>query len=132
MVLHRRAGQDDAACGLQLLDAARLRRRCILDRLGLVEHDQRPVHLRQPLLTPGKAVGRDHQVQTCEPGLRILGQTGELLGSALGTIEPGKLADLIVVAADPLQDITNLRTLRLVFKEGRLVADHRVGARRAD
>jgi imidazolonepropionase-like amidohydrolase len=47
------------------------------------------------------------------------------VGAALGTIEPGKVADLIVVDADPLQDITNLRTLRLVFKEGRLVADHR-------
>ena len=54
------------------------------------------------------------------------------VGAALGTIEPGKLADLIVVAADPLQDITNLRTLRLVFKEGRLVADHRAGARQVD
>ena len=54
------------------------------------------------------------------------------VGAALGTIEPGKLADLIVVAADPLQDITNLRTLRLVFKEGRLVADHRAGARNVD
>ena len=51
------------------------------------------------------------------------------VGAMLGTIEPGKLADLIAVAADPLQDITNLRTLRLVFKEGRLVADHRAGAR---
>lgn len=47
------------------------------------------------------------------------------VGTALGTIEAGKLADLIVVAADPLQEITNLRQLRLVFKEGRLVADHR-------
>jgi len=54
------------------------------------------------------------------------------VGAALGTIEPGKLADLIVVAADPLQDIANLRALRLVFKEGRLVADHRARARPVD
>jgi imidazolonepropionase-like amidohydrolase len=47
------------------------------------------------------------------------------VGAALGTIEPGKLADLIVVDADPLQDITNLRRLRFVFKEGRLVSDRR-------
>jgi len=47
------------------------------------------------------------------------------VGAALGTIEPGKLADLIVVDADPLQDITNLRRLRLVFKEARLVSDRR-------
>ena len=47
------------------------------------------------------------------------------VGAQLGTIEPGKLADLIVVDGDPLHDITNLRRLRLVFKEGRLVSDRR-------
>jgi len=52
------------------------------------------------------------------------------VGQDLGTIEPGKLADLIVVAADPLDDITNLRRLLLVLKEGRIVSDKRVGARR--
>jgi imidazolonepropionase-like amidohydrolase len=51
------------------------------------------------------------------------------VGTELGTIEPGKLADLIAVDADPLQDITNLRQLRLVFKEGRLVSDRRAGTR---
>jgi imidazolonepropionase-like amidohydrolase len=50
------------------------------------------------------------------------------VGAELGTILPGKLADLIVVDADPLQDITNLRTLRFVFKEGRLVSDRRAQA----
>jgi len=49
------------------------------------------------------------------------------VGDKLGTIQPGKLADLIVVDADPLQDITNLRKPRLVFKEGRLVSDRRAG-----
>jgi imidazolonepropionase-like amidohydrolase len=53
------------------------------------------------------------------------------VGATLGTIEPGKLADLIVVAADPLEDITSLRKLRLVFKEGRLVADHRTREKQA-
>ncbi|HEY4911250.1 MAG TPA: amidohydrolase family protein [Methylomirabilota bacterium] len=50
------------------------------------------------------------------------------VGEDLGTIEPGKLADLIVVAADPLENITNLRRLLLVFKEGRIVSDKRAGA----
>jgi len=50
------------------------------------------------------------------------------VGAELGTIQPGKLADLIVVDDDPLRDIRNLRRLRLVFKEGRLVSDHRAGA----
>ena len=47
------------------------------------------------------------------------------VGDQLGTIEPGKLADLIVVAADPLENITNLRRLLLVVKDGRIVSDKR-------
>ena len=47
------------------------------------------------------------------------------VGHELGTIEVGKLADLIVVQRNPLEDIQHLRTLELVFKAGRLVADHR-------
>jgi imidazolonepropionase-like amidohydrolase len=47
------------------------------------------------------------------------------VGHELGTIEVGKLADLIVVQRNPLEDIHHLRTLELVFKAGRLVADHR-------
>ena len=47
------------------------------------------------------------------------------VGRDLGTVEVGKLADLIVVAADPLESITNLRQLRLVLKDGRIVSDKR-------
>ncbi len=43
------------------------------------------------------------------------------LAASLGTVEPGKNADLIVVAADPLADIQNLRQLSLVVKDGRIV-----------
>ncbi len=43
----------------------------------------------------------------------------------LGTVEPGKLADLIAVAADPLQDIHHLRRLLLVIKGGQVMVDHR-------
>ena len=50
-----------------------------------------------------------------------LGQEGDL-----GTIAPGKLADLIVVAGDPLADIAVLRhpaRIALVVKDGRIAAD---------
>jgi cytosine/adenosine deaminase-related metal-dependent hydrolase len=47
------------------------------------------------------------------------------MGDQLGTVETGKLADLIVVGANPLEDINNVRKLQLVFKEGRLVSDKR-------
>ncbi len=44
----------------------------------------------------------------------------------LGTVEVGKLADLIAVAANPLEDIHNLRRLRLVIKGGQVVVDKSV------
>ena len=47
------------------------------------------------------------------------------VGADLGTVEVGKLADLIVVQGNPLEDIHNLRRLLLVFKEGRMVSDKR-------
>jgi imidazolonepropionase-like amidohydrolase len=39
----------------------------------------------------------------------------------LGTVEVGKLADLIVLSADPLDNISNIRQLKLVLKCGKLV-----------
>lgn len=47
------------------------------------------------------------------------------VGDELGTVEAGKLADLIVVAENPLDDISNIRNLMLVIKDGRIVSDKR-------
>ena len=54
-----------------------------------------------------------------------------LCGAAadLGTVEPGKIADLIVTRDNPLDDIHHLRSLELVLKDGQVVADHRGAAR---
>jgi imidazolonepropionase-like amidohydrolase len=51
--------------------------------------------------------------------------SAEVCGVAdeLGTVEVGKLADLIIVGANPLENISNLRKLRMVFQGGRVVAD---------
>ncbi len=49
------------------------------------------------------------------------------VGNDLGTIEVGKLADLIVVGGNPLEDIQNVRQLKLVLKEGVIVSDKREG-----
>jgi imidazolonepropionase-like amidohydrolase len=40
----------------------------------------------------------------------------------LGTIEPGKLADLVLLEADPLEDISNTRRIAAVVARGRLVS----------
>jgi len=47
---------------------------------------------------------------------RFLGKDSEL-----GAIAPGKLADIIVIAADPLDDIGALRQVELVIKDGQVV-----------
>ncbi len=39
----------------------------------------------------------------------------------LGTIEPGKLADIDIVTADPAADIMNMRKLDMVIKDGHVV-----------
>ncbi len=47
----------------------------------------------------------------------------ELLGLSgqIGTVEPGKLADLVVLDADPLADISAVRQVLMVFKDGQRV-----------
>jgi imidazolonepropionase-like amidohydrolase len=39
----------------------------------------------------------------------------------IGAIEPGKFADLVAVAGDPVADITELQRVRFVMKDGRVV-----------
>ena len=50
-------------------------------------------------------------------------RTAELLGKEreLGSIAPGRFADLVAVARDPLGDITALENVAHVMKDGRIV-----------
>ncbi len=50
------------------------------------------------------------------------GNNAKLIGAKdLGTLEPGKTADLVVLDADPLVDIRNTRTIHAVYVAGRPV-----------
>ena len=46
-------------------------------------------------------------------GAEVIGRDGDL-----GTIEPGKLADIIVVEGNPLFDINDLGYVRMVVEDG--------------
>ena len=43
------------------------------------------------------------------------------LGDDLGTVEAGKIADLLVLNANPLADIANFRSIEMVIKDGHVV-----------
>jgi hypothetical protein len=53
--------------------------------------------------------------------IRILTLNGAIIlgeDEHIGSIEPGKLADLVVLEGDPVTDPTRIRNVRLVFKDG--------------
>jgi len=45
------------------------------------------------------------------------------LDAKLGTLEAGKLADVIVVAGNPLEDLEALRNVKMTFIAGKLLYD---------
>jgi imidazolonepropionase-like amidohydrolase len=47
-----------------------------------------------------------------------------------GTIEAGKLADLVILDGDPLADIHNIRKVQMVIKEGRTIDREQLPERR--
>jgi len=64
-------------------------------------------------MTPQRAIAAATRVNA-----QIIGRAREL-----GTIEPGKLADIIVVKGNPLFDIVALSNVEIVVKDGTVYKD---------
>jgi imidazolonepropionase-like amidohydrolase len=47
----------------------------------------------------------------------------------LGTVEAGKLADLVVLGADPTADVRNVEDVRYVLRDGALTTPRRAAPR---
>jgi imidazolonepropionase-like amidohydrolase len=93
------------------------------------------------LVYPGAAVHQEMKLLVRKVGLRpidaILGATiipAKHFGleGSLGTIEVGKLADLVLLSADPLADIEHIHDIELVILDGRVLDHHRLESLIAD
>ena len=51
----------------------------------------------------------------------INGARAYRLGEEIGSLEPGKSADLLVLEADPLEDVTHLRRITAIFLRGQAI-----------
>jgi imidazolonepropionase-like amidohydrolase len=47
------------------------------------------------------------------------------MGDQIGTLEPGKLADIILLSGNPLENVYGLLTTKVVIKGGKIVVDKR-------
>ncbi|MBI1847638.1 MAG: hypothetical protein HY294_00245 [Candidatus Rokubacteria bacterium] len=54
---------------------------------------------------------------------------GLIEARTLGTLEPGKTADLVVLGADPSLSISAIRQIELVMRDGRIVWTSTAGVR---
>ncbi|HEV2281007.1 MAG TPA: amidohydrolase family protein [bacterium] len=67
------------------------------------------------LVALGETPVRAIQAATARPAAELG------MADRLGTLEPGRLADVVAVEGDPLAEISALRRVRLVVKAGRIV-----------
>lgn len=73
-------------------------------------------HRELELLVGGGIKPADAIVIATRNAARFLGKLDDL-----GTVEPGKLADLVLLKADPTADIDNAKQIDTVIKDGRIV-----------
>jgi hypothetical protein len=83
---------------------------------GLSQHHEMEM-LVEAGLTPMQAL----KAATSWPAELLEGKNGARARARIGSIRPGNFADLVVVSADPLTDISNTKKIERVMKNGRWV-----------
>ena len=100
---------------------------------GMIDPDRREGMSAKALLERSTTLGEAHFhwfKAVAEKGMKpmdaIVAATRNIAAAyrkldRFGTLEPGKLADLVVLDADPLQDLNNIQRISMVMKDGRVV-----------
>ena len=76
------------------------------------------VHDEMKLMVKAGMSPMDVIVASTKTAAEALGKANEL-----GTIEKGKLADMIVVSGNPTSDIADCKNIKLVIKDGKILVD---------
>ena len=85
---------------------------------GFSLHDEMALFVSELGMTPGEALER-----ATSRSARFLG-----IGDSVGTVERGKVADLVLLDANPLADIRNTRRIAAVVVRGSLFDEERLAA----
>jgi imidazolonepropionase-like amidohydrolase len=120
--INQKGGPPEEAEGLQMvLDA-------MLKTIGALRRANIPIVAGTDVGVPGHTLHRELELYV-KAGLTPLEaiQTATLtparvmkVDNEVGTIEAGKRADIIILDANPLENISNIRKIRFVVAQGRL------------
>ena len=109
---------DDAKKVFKQLYDAGVNIACGTDAGAPGVHFGRAAHREMEIMVDMGMTPMDAIVSATKKSAETLGK-----GDELGTIEKGKLADMIVISGDPLKNMADTRNIKLVIKDGRIMFD---------